>query len=1074
VAYAQTNVDAPGTFSGSFIIYALDETWVPAWVPADELYGSVSGTIAGPGGTVGIRVERHAVNPYDPPHTFPDYEVRIYGTANAGTLPPPESYRVAGTWKWTGGMPPPQSNVQWEYSGDTDTSEACEGSCETLHLYKQRIAVDPLPGELSYVCHPLQLEMHYAWGNVDGYTDACGSSIETDSVSSKTMTPSDGTRSLPSLVIGLGIQPTLSGVSGVVAKWEDLTYLGYSVDLSGYSYEGNGVTAEGSGDTLTLTVVDATEIPSGGAGVSLTIYAPVIVDFDLRGFDWDREYSGSGSYYSGDTGYAGAGMMFQVPRNYPDPLSGDMYDEVNSPFVERRIYWAYSWDTTYERLWEVAPTMLAAWATANDENPSPSDLPCTIEERGLDHTLSEGEDWADWQWEGFQVGRSASLNVQKPSDATSLPSAWTTSTPGMAVSQDGEITTVDISSSVENGSISRTFKTAPTAGSDADYYEWLVGDGLDTYGLPAVYRYLLHLQTCDIWNWCQYPILAIGYDSDKAVTLTLRVLYSDLTIIDTRVTGSTRTEDYIAGGVQRTSGQVLEYDVEFGAGAGTVYVDLAWAQDIKLQHVDGIEFTGFDGDGDWQWKLTSLKLVATTPDGTGSGKTTATVTFPRPSGGLPICYIAFRTTADGQRCCNPPDEAVTLCDEEGLDFCDRLTGVSSGVILDRMVELSSWFITLARQEGMLVDTVTDPTSDDYSGFACDPSHATYQAAFWDADENDMLSGTLYTGDVCETFDLEVASDGTETVVPVKPRVGCVYLAAGVPIPCVVRKHVRGNTHGCVRDGTGRVADISVYSFERNPANGTIVALQTDTTDAWGRWSRKGLGGGREQWRIAATTTDSSAGITSWLKVYNELRQWVGSFDESLWYPNLDIDGGGVAWIAATDGDTIVHVGYLDPKATETVWVEKPFGGARGYAWPSIACLDDGGVLVAATHNEGTVLARSRDRGATWSTITMGIGSGYQYGDICYRHGITYVCGWQNDAIRFQASGAEALTGEDLIVGTDELTVCTAVVNSGDEIPRSSIVTADDRGVVVAVSQDGVLTYYRCRSYGSGFVEVTSA
>ena len=1007
------------------------------------------------------------------PGGFPPGPTEQRLRATIGGMPPTVGYVTVGTWEQETVLDP------WIYTGPEDYTVTCLGTMGTMYLYKMRDS-EPMPdyeNGPSSPCHPMHLGMKHAWGSPD-YDLSLDADVCSRTVTDQTMVPSwapsgGGTTDIAAVSVWLAFGPSIA-ISGEVGRISNVkfTILGeeYAVSFAGFSETSGGCRCVGEDGALVLYVDDWTDVPSGGVTFLATVYAPVIIDFDLQGFDWGVEASGSSGPYGG----TGGAMEFDVPRNYPDPETESMVDQVSTHYVERRTYWNYSWKTGYVRPWSLSPMVNAAWAAANYENVDPTDLPCTIEERGLDHTLAEGEEWPDWHWDGFKVGRAASLNVQKPLDATSLPSAWTTSSPGMAVSQAGETTTVDVGSTTSNGKISRTFLTMPAAAEDADYYAWLINVGLETYDLPAVYRYLLHLETCDIWNWCQFPVIAIGYDSDKAVTLTLRVLYSLLDVTDTRVTGSTRTEDFIASGVTRTAGQVLEYDVEFGAGAGTVYVDLAREQDIKLQHVDGIEISGFNGDGDWQWKLTSLQLVAKTPDGMAGGKTTLTATFPRPSAGLPICYIALRTTADGQRCCNPPDEAVTLCGEEGLDFCDRLTGVNTGIIMDRMVALSSWFITLARQEGMSVGTVDDPTSEDYTGFACDPSHATYQAAFWDGDKNDMLGGTLYTGDVCEVLDLEIASDGTETIVPVKPRVGRVYLCAGVPLPCIVRKHVRGNTHGCVRDANGRVANASVYSFERNPADGTIVQLQTDTTDDWGRWSRKGLGGGREQWRIAATTTDSSAGITSWLKVYNELRQWVGSFDETIWYPNLDIDAGGVVWITATDGDTRVHVGYLDPKANETVWVERPFGGARGYEWPSIACLDDGGLLVAATYNEGTVFARSRDRGATWSTITMAIGSGYQYGDICQRNGVTYCCGWESDHVRFAASSETDLSEEALAVGVTELDVCDAAVAEGAEKPRSSIVVADDRGVVVAVSQDGDLRFYRCRSYSAGFSEVVSA
>jgi len=923
MGYAQTAIDAPGGFSGTLTIYQLDTASRPMSI-------GVTATLTGPGGTVGLWVEEVGVNA--PPQGFPDYEVRLYGRAASGTMPPPSTYRLLGTWDWNG-LPPPLTD--WTWDGAATAEEAASGSQETLHLYKQRQVMDPLPNDLASPCHPLHLEMHYAWGNVEGYTDQCGSSIVSDSVGGKTMTPSDGTRDLAALVVGLGIAQPDAAVSGVVARWTNLRYLGESVDLSDFNYSADGVEVVGDGDTLTLSVTNWAQIPSGGAGSSATIYAPIIVYFDLIGYDWGIEATSGG----------GGAMEFDIPRNYPDPETGSMVDQVSSHYVERRTYWNYSWKTGYVRPWSLSPMVNAAWAAANYENVDPTDLPCTIEESGL------GCD-PEVEWEGFAVRRSAAVGVQKPADASALPSLWNPLV-DTRVEQGTIITEVYIQPGATAASVRRTLLE--------DYFRlYITSTGIATYGLPGAYRNLKHQAESDVWNWENYKFLELSYTSGHAQRIWLTVEYWANTVTDSHVTGGERVTDFLNENPSRTL-QSVAFAIDIiqtePSQIATAYIDLAMPDLPELRHVYRLTLSGFENEteSEWLFCIVDLRLVQRNPtSGAETGLTDAKITFARPDGGLPISYTGFTATAEGDRCCRPPDQIHTLCGEAGLDFCERLTGSGSGTILDFMRTLPEWFTELNRQEGFSVSGAGD------SPMPCQFGHSTYDAAFVDADGNDMLGGTLYTGDVQEQIDTVIGTD--PTVLPVLPRVGTVYLAAGTPITCKVIKRVHGSAHGLMHSGGVRAGpDETVALWEQNTG-----LITTCLTDDWSRWAFKGKPGVRELLALGISTSEDAEPAT-WVQIYNELRVWAQAIPGGC--PRVALaycKQSGHAMVLRSDGTQIYSKETLDNGVT---WngEEVAFAGVSPCAF-----YDAAGNVVCLYANLGGLRMRSYD-GAWSAEVTVAMG-----------------------------------------------------------------------------------------------------
>jgi len=587
----------------------------------------------------------------------------------------------------------------------------------------------------------------------------------------------------------------------------------------------------------------------------------------------------------------------------------------------------------------------AAWAAANYENVDPTDLPCTIEESGL------GCD-PEVEWEGFAVRRSAAVGVQKPADASALPSLWNPLV-DTRVEQGTIITEVYIQPGATAASVRRTLLE--------DYFRlYITSTGIATYGLPGAYRNLKHQAESDVWNWENYKFLELSYTSGHAQRIWLTVEYWANTVTDSHVTGGERVTDFLNENPSRTL-QSVAFAIDIiqtePSQIATAYIDLAMPDLPELRHVYRLTLSGFENEteSEWLFCIVDLRLVQRNPtSGAETGLTDAKITFARPDGGLPISYTGFTATAEGDRCCRPPDQIHTLCGEAGLDFCERLTGSGSGTILDFMRTLPEWFTELNRQEGFSVSGAGD------SPMPCQFGHSTYDAAFVDADGNDMLGGTLYTGDVQEQIDTVIGTD--PTVLPVLPRVGTVYLAAGTPITCKVIKRVHGSAHGLMHSGGVRAGpDETVALWEQNTG-----LITTCLTDDWSRWAFKGKPGVRELLALGISTSEDAEPAT-WVQIYNELRVWAQAIPGGC--PRVALaycKQSGHAMVLRSDGTQIYSKETLDNGVT---WngEEVAFAGVSPCAF-----YDAAGNVVCLYANLGGLRMRSYD-GAWSAEVTVAMG-----------------------------------------------------------------------------------------------------
>ncbi len=872
-------------------------------------------------------------------------DLNVRGTISG--MPPETGSAKVGQWDRETTWP-----YNWIYTGDETYTLSVAGALSPLYLFKMR-DTEPMPdypNGPSSPCHPLHLGMKHAWGSPN-YTASIDGELVSKSTSDLVMTPSwaasgGGTTDLPSLTVSVGLSASIwMDVTGEVARIENVKFVccgvEYAVSFDGYYSSSGGCHCEGSGGALIFYIDNWSLIPLGGVAFSATIYPPIIVDFDLEGRDWGVEASGSAGPYGG----TGQAMQFDVPRNYPDPETESMVDQVSTHYVERRTYWNYSWKTGYVRPWSLSPMVNSAWAAANYENVDPTDLPCTIEESGL------GCD-PEVEWEGFVVSRAAAVDVQKPSDAPSLPSLWV-GVEDARIEQGTIITSVYIQPGATNAIVQRTLRE--------DYFRlFITATGIATYGLPGAYRYLKHLTGSDVWNWENYKFLELSYASGHAQRIWLTVEYWQNTVTDTHVTGGGRVTDFLNDNPSRTL-QSVSFPIDIimtePSEVATAYIDLAMPGLPELRHIYRMTLSGFENEteAEWLFAIVDLRLVQRNPaEETETGLTDVKVVFPRPDGGLPISYTGLTATAEGDRCCRPPDQIHTLCGEAGMDFVERLTGATSGIIMDYMRPLSDWFRELSRQEGWSVDGASS------SPMPCQYGHATYDAAFVDSDGNDMLGGSLYTGDVVECIDAEISADGT--VLPVRPRVGRTYLAAGAPITCKVVKHIHGSAHGMMIAGGVRAgADQLVALWEQNTG-----LITTCLTDDWSRWAFKGKPGVRELLALGISTSEDAEPAT-WVQIYNELRVWAQAIPGRC--PRVALaycKQSGHAMVLRSDGTQIYSKETLDNGVT---WngEEVAFAGVSPCAF-----YDAAGNVVCLYANLGGLRMRSYD-GAWSAEVTVAMG-----------------------------------------------------------------------------------------------------
>ncbi|NLH78851.1 MAG: hypothetical protein GX465_17665, partial [Acidobacteria bacterium] len=343
MAFARTTKSGSLGFSADLKFSQLDEYTPDITVPpppppnTPRIYAGASG----PGGSVVYDWYLYA-----PGGTPPDpIQQRLRGTI--GGMPPTVGYVTVGTWQQETVLDP------WVYTGPTEYTVTCTGSMATMYLYKAR-DTEPMPeyeGGPSSPCHPLHLGMKYAWGSPD-YDLTLDAEVCSRTLSDQSMTPSwaasgGGTTDISAVSVWIGLSPApVVPISGEVGRISSVKFdvLGeeYAVSFAGFSESSGGCRCVGEDGDLVLYVDDWTQIPSGGVAFTATVYAPIVVDFDLQGFDWGVEASGSEGPYGG----TGTAMQFDVPRNYPDPETGSMVDQVSTRFVERRTYWKYSWGPT--------------------------------------------------------------------------------------------------------------------------------------------------------------------------------------------------------------------------------------------------------------------------------------------------------------------------------------------------------------------------------------------------------------------------------------------------------------------------------------------------------------------------------------------------------------------------------------------------------------------------------------------------------------------------------------------------------------------------------------------------------
>ena len=1038
MALAKTSLAAYASWSADLTVYQLG-----AWYGmGDEVrLPYLNQTVAGVGSGFGAASAVGFVFSGFPGNTTELIHQRA--KAGMGALDPMDEVdTVVGVWELPPGPPTPPY-PRWEWVGLDEVTVALSGSISTLSAYKMRDA-EPMPdfGDSGpdSPCHPLHLGMKYAWGSSD-FTKAATCGAASASGGGNVLPPSwaasgGGTADLGFVAFSLGMEDeVLVNVTGLVARLSSCVVAGESVSFDGFAEEAFGLRVVGSGDSLSLYMDDPAGVPLYGAAVQASVYFPIIIDYDLKCYDWGQAYPGA---------------QFAIPDQYGG------YEVVAAPFAGQRVYGKASWDDPVRsRPWNVVVDLDPDWANAVYEAVDPNDLPCTIEESGLS---CDPDDTLD----SVTITRPETLAVQLPADAGgALPSGWSTASTGLSVTQDGQTTKVAVGTTASGGEITRDFET--------DYYERLDAPA----ALPDDYLDLLHAAGDDVWNWEQYKFLKVEWENDgPSQALTLTVGYSEVVVSDNHLTDSTRIGEFSYTRTEKTAAWTFD-----AAGpTGSVVLDLSYPDSPWLQHVDSLTLTGFTGDpgGSFEFRVMDIALTQWDPiDSTAVGQVGIKVVFPRPGdGGLPISYTAFTAHADGDRACRPPDQIAALCGEQGIDFVEYLRGAETGTILDYMRSATQFYNVLAVQEGFALAGGADLVN----------GGAGFDALFVDAGY-DML-GQLYAGDFLERIDAGgdagswVAHD-YESVLKVRPRVGTVYPASGVPLEVRVRKMLRGNLHGIVRDsGTfERVgADVEVKLW----ADGSV--LQMCLTNHWSWAGFNADGGGRETSDLGLTA-GAAAGApgTTYSYVRNELRRWCPlEFAVAAGAcPNMDFDFSGTLWrvVGARPGEEgAVGCAYLFPSVGVWVDVVAPFAG-EVWSRPTVACWWNGWLSCVATRAaDGTAdVSISRDRGRSWEVFTSPeLTAGLENVDHCVRNCVLYVVGWfaeLEDVVVRASSDLAALTTDVLYTdGSPYETrkVCDAPGATG----AAPIVTIERNGageLWVCVGQlSGVVETYNCRAFFSGF------
>jgi hypothetical protein len=316
---------------------------------------------------------------------------------------------------------------------------------------------------------------------------------------------------------------------------------------------------------------------------------------------------------------------------------------------------------------------------------------------------------------------------------------------------------------------------------------------------------------------------------------------------------------------------------------------------------------------------------------------------------------------------------VTLCDEAGIDFVERLTGRVSGTVLDHLWSISYWVTLLHNTEGVHVDY--DPTA---SPNFWQPGHAAYDAAFVDGDGFDMLGNFIPCSDCTEQFD-KLLTTNTTTFgnIPMQPRVGSVLLCSGFRVPVVVKKHLNGSAHGLERTVSGyrTGSDKTVTLWEWNGVSYDLA--DTGQTDDWSRYRfAKGVRENRGGQVAAGIIVPVGAAFS----VYNELRVWLDVVTEALqdrldakrgWHGSvLLVRPGTLLWsgesVSPDDTATLIDT-YIAGTTPNWTVVQTPLA-----ANPACAMVGDGDITVFIEDGDGNLLELTADplgRNATMTTIT---------------------------------------------------------------------------------------------------------
>lgn len=566
----------------------------------------------------------------------------------------------------------------------------------------------------------------------------------------------------------------------------------------------------------------------------------------------------------------------------------------------------------------------------------------------------------------FEMAHVASVNVNDPPTTTARgtayrPSSWVGSTGVSVDPADNDSWTVALGAAAPT--VSRDLVTifwqrlaaikAATAGSYLasglpEGYLYDKANQDENYPEPADDK-----TREDVTGWARYRFLRVGLNIPVACTLTLLIQYDEVTITDSHVTGSQRLDDL----AWSTTPKSAAYSLTFvSTGSQSIDVDLLAGSEqlegTRFHQVRKLTFSGFPTDDEREFVLETLEL-----------RQHSTHSFRRCKRDDPWTYseVGFSMVVDGAIA------ALALPDNFHENVEDGL-----GVI--------RWSIDAATgtdQSGAFLLTDLVNILNNLEGLTC-----TWDSSDWDThtlDVDEVRLCSPWPWHLIEAEARDEADPGTDDWDwHMAIRVRLISIVRGLVYNLYSNKILEGGLHGGTFSGGALADGVTVYVWRRASGGTTWTQVGTCTSNDLGYYSMGALriletqGATYEDdvlYEYGISLADDDTTVTS--VGTGHQREWMARSVSGvpLWYPNLDLDAGGVVWVAATNAEGRVYVGYLDPKAVEPTWVEKPFSGGSGFAWPAIACQDDGGLLVSATYNDGTVYARSRDRGTTWSMVT---------------------------------------------------------------------------------------------------------